>query len=295
MIMSAAGPHGQSQDNPTGRDDMARHLLTSAGNARQGRPGARRTFAALGLVVAVMPALAGAATAPPVEGSDRSIHYPLRLAIPAGSEIWLCDYGRVLTGSVTVAWDGATLLMDGRSVCPAPGADTTAQEAPEFTAFVTWCTSEHERVQSGEVSQAAWLDQVRERMQSGPYDGILAVEKGIEVGDGSAVVYLRVADGVARPYIILLDGSRDFQGSADAPAREQADAFVRDVGDYLRLEPDAPHLIVVRNCGLDVQAFGMRAEMMINQLAEAKRRGAATTRGLVPEDILSAMLRVEGH
>jgi hypothetical protein len=270
---------------------MDQRLFSNPWIARRRRPGARRARAAWGIAVALLPMLAGVAAAVPAAGPDRSFEYPLRLAIPAGSEIWLCDYGRVLTGSVTVTWDGAALLVDGRHVCPAQEPEPGAQETPEFNSFVTWCAGEHERVQSGELSQAAWLEQVRERMLSGTYDGVFAFDKGIEVGDGSMVVYLRVADGVARPYVILLDRDRYLRSSAGISARDEADAFVGAVLDYLGREPKASHLIVVRGCGIDVEALGMRAEMMISQLAEAKRSGEATTRGLVPENILSAMVR----
>lgn len=270
---------------------MGQLPFLSEGNPRRQRPGARRSRAAWGMAVAILPMLAGIATAAPAAGLDRSLDYPLRLAIPAGSEIWLCDYGRVLTGSVTVAWDGAALLVDGRRVCPAQEPERDAREAPEFSSFVAWCADGHERVQGGELSQADWLDQVRQRMQSGTYDGLFAFDKGIEVGDGSMVVYLRVADGEARPYVILFDRDRYLRPSAGLSARDEADAFVGSVLDYLGREPDAPHLIVVRGCGIDIEALGMRAEMMISQLAEAKRSGGATTRGLVPEDILSAMVR----
>jgi hypothetical protein len=272
---------------------MLQFVFLSAGIARRRRPGARRIRAARGMAVAVLLTLAGVAAAAPAAGPDRSLQYPLRLAIPAGSEIWLCDYGRVLTGSVTVAWDGAVLLVDGRRVCPAQEPEPDAQEAPEFAAFVTWCAGEHERVQGGELSQAEWLEQVRERMQSGTYDGLFALDKGIEVGDGSMVVYLRVADGVARPYVILLDSDQYLRPPVGVSARDQADGFVGAVLDCLGREPRAPHLVIVRGCGISVEAIGMRAEMMISQLAEAKRSGGATTRGLVPEDILSAMVRGE--
>lgn len=259
--------------------------------ARRQRPGSRRIRAAWGLAVAILSMLAGGVDSAPAAGPVRSLQYPLRLAIPAGSEIWLCDYGRVLTGSVTVAWDGAALLVDGRRVCPAQSTDQDDQEAPGFSSFAVWCAGEHERVRSGELSQADWLDQVRERMQSGSYDGLFAFDKGVEVGDGSMVVYLRVADGVARPCVILLDRDRYLRPSAGIPGRDEADALVGAVIEYLDREPGAPHLIVVRGCGIDVEAIGMRAEMMIGQLAEAKRSGGATTRGLVPETILSAMVR----
>lgn len=270
---------------------MIQSAFLSAGSSCRRRPGSRRIGAAWGLAVAIMPMLAGVASAAPAAGPDRSLQYPLRLAIPAGSEIWLCDYGRVLTGSVSATWDGAALLLDGRRVCPALEPERDARETPELSTFVAWCAGEHERVQGGELSQADWLDQVRERMQSGSYDGLFAFDKGIEVGDGSMVVYLRVADGVARPYVILLDRDRYLRPSAGIAARHEADAFVRDVLDFLGREPDAPHLIVVRGCGIAVEAMGMRAEMMISQLAEAKRGGGSNTRGLVPEDILSAMAR----
>ncbi len=270
---------------------MARHRLSSRGDDHRWRAGGRRADAARVVVVAFLSVAAVAACAAGAAHTEPPLQYPLRLVLPAGNEIWLCEAGRVLTGSVVIERDGATLRMNDESACPAPAAASAAQPPAALAPFVAWCEDSHDRVESGDQSPAAWLDQVRERMRSGAWDRVIAVEKGVEVGNGSVTVYVRMEDGIAKPCVILLDDGR-FPGSAVAGRGEQgADALVRDVIDYLRREPDMPHLVVIRGCGIVEKACGTRAEMMISRLAEAKSRGAATPRGLVPEDILADMLR----
>lgn len=216
---------------------------------------------------------------------------PGRLSLPGGSEIWLCDHGVVLTGDVLVGRDAAGLRLGGRDVCAAADSSAAGAPAPELAPFVAWCEESHARVRSGEQSEAAWLDQVRERMRSGPLERVLAVEKDVRIGDGVATVYVRMEDGVARPFVIVFDDGRlpgAAKGGRDAG---EVDALVADLSDYLRTEPDMPHLVVIRGCAIIERALGTRAGMMIDQLAAARRDGAAAAGGLVPGDILADMLR----